>query len=260
MEGLLEDDGKSFYRQEHVVPHIGFTANPISMTQKEFKLLGNRISSPHYDYKLESNLLLRRLNITTLDPKRKAIIETLDDKLSAAILILLSHWAFFNSSYEQSAIFQAGNRLSEFEGVLISWRQELKYNLIRPTTIIQSGKYTNDYIKTYGGPFQGIQTIPLKIFKHIFVQCHIQNIHLHYMYLCLWYDHVTKYIQNEYGEPTLPIFFIFQNANKNGNLSESSIEPGGPQENVEFLWDNFKQFYDACVNRDFGVECILQHQ
>lgn len=48
-----------FYAQEHVTPHIGFTAKPVILTRKEINK--RKLDDPDYDYDEEVELTLKRV-------------------------------------------------------------------------------------------------------------------------------------------------------------------------------------------------------
>ena len=211
------------------------------MRTHSFLYIQSLIDDPKYDYKKEAKLVINRLKETAVNVTKKAIIELMDNKISVGALIQLSHWAVFNPTYEQNVIFETGNRIAEYQGVLISWREKIKYNLIRPTTIIQSGKYTDDYITTYGGPFQGIQTIKTQDFQpYIRVMPHAEYPSASGCICRMVYDYVDEYMQNEYFAPSLPVIFFLLGGS-------STIEPGNGAENISFTYQNMQNLYEDCA-------------
>ena len=204
------------------------------------------IDDPDYDYKIESELVLQRLAETAMNITRKAVIETMDFKADVTNLLQINHWSAFNPTYEQNVIFETGNRIAEYQGALLSWREKMRYNLIRPTTIIQSGKFTDDYITTYGGPFQGIQTIRTQDFQpYIRTMPHSEYPSGSTCICRMLKDHIDEYVQNEYGAPSLPVQFIFLRFIINQQLS--AIEPGSGVEFVTFPYQTMQQLYEDCA-------------
>lgn len=124
---------------------------------EEFEAIDNQIVHPEYDYKAEAELVLERLAVTATDPRRKAIVETMDDKISASTMLLINHITSFKPAWEQFVFHEAGNRLIELESTVLSWRQKILFNLVRPTTIEQSQGYMEECVTTYAGPFCGVQ-------------------------------------------------------------------------------------------------------
>ena len=201
------------------------------------------IDDPDYDYEDEAEAVLETLEITADNITRKAFIEVIDDKVSLATLVQISHWSFFSPTYEQNVIFETGNRLAEYQATLLAWRAKLKYNLIRPTTIIQSNKFTDDFITTYGGPFQGVKTIRTEDFQpYIRVMPHSEYPSGSGCICRMLRDHIDAFISNTYfGAPSLPIFFVWVPFG-----TDSKIEPGTGINNVTAFWPSASVLYENC--------------
>jgi hypothetical protein len=198
---------------------------------------------------VEANLVIEQLTETATSLERKAIIETMDDKVGIGAIIQRNHWANFAPSYRQNVIFEAGQRLVEYEAVLLTWREKIKYNRIRPTTIVQSGEFTDDEVTTYGGPYQGVQTIKTQDFQpYIRTMPHSEYPSASTCICRLWYDHVMTFIGNEYGADVFPVFFRFfsQNINLQTGKAQSWVEPGSPHEDYQTFWPSIQILYEKC--------------
>jgi hypothetical protein len=78
---LIEDDGLGFfYAQEHVVPHIGFTAKPVILTREEVD--ARVCPDPEYNLVEETNLIIE--TVAGLDDFQKTMVEFMDNKINIA--------------------------------------------------------------------------------------------------------------------------------------------------------------------------------
>lgn len=143
---LLEtDDNGNFFRQEHVTPHIGYTAKPLLISKyKEAK-------KPRYDYKREADLVVNRLQELVGDKKRIQILHDFDNKLIVRALIQISIQSqfVFSLTFEDYLIFLSGISSAEHDAVLQVWREKVRYDRVRPTTVIQ--RWNDDVINTFNG-------------------------------------------------------------------------------------------------------------
>eukprot|EP01084_Bolivina_argentea_P250594 419938_1 len=164
---LTEDNGKGFfYEYGHVVPHIGYTVTPKVLTLDDF--VSRSAPDPDYDYEEEVELVIERLRNLATDDRQKMLVEFFDDKISVVLAIILQLDMKLNWTWEQRQIFIVGFSSVEYDAVLQSWREKRKWDLVRPTTLIKNGPengLTEDTITTYGGPYQGVQTIDAEDFE-----------------------------------------------------------------------------------------------
>jgi len=138
------EDG-SFIRQEHVAAHIGFNARPVLL--QEFK----NASDPMYDFKPEADLVVERLRETTMDEAMKEQIKFFDGKLSVRALIQASLRNQVDSvlTFEDYVFFLVGISAAEHDGVLAAWREKVRYDIVRPTTVIH--RWNRDILHTFNG-------------------------------------------------------------------------------------------------------------
>lgn len=82
-----------------MVPHIGFTART-KFTSRE--TLRDRSSpNPDYDYDVETQLVIDRLEELASDDRQKMLVEFFDNKLSVGVSILLAMDALIGWTYEE---------------------------------------------------------------------------------------------------------------------------------------------------------------
>jgi hypothetical protein len=144
---LLEtDDRGNFMRQDHVTPHIGHAAKPLLLSN--FK----KAKNPGYDYKTEADLVVKRLQELVGDEVRIEMLRFFDNKLLVRALIQLSLLAFNFASvltFEDYILFLSGISSVEHDAILQAWREKVRFDRVRPTTVIQ--RWNNDVINTFNG-------------------------------------------------------------------------------------------------------------
>eukprot|EP00467_Chlorarachnion_reptans_P015297 CAMPEP_0114530518 /NCGR_PEP_ID=MMETSP0109-20121206/25494_1 /TAXON_ID=29199 /ORGANISM="Chlorarachnion reptans, Strain CCCM449" /LENGTH=686 /DNA_ID=CAMNT_0001713159 /DNA_START=145 /DNA_END=2205 /DNA_ORIENTATION=- len=147
---ITENDGKGFFQESsHVVPHIGFKA--------QVKLRQNipSASDPNYDYTKEVPLVVERLQNLSRSVDQQRDVQYFDNKLAVRFLFQRSIYVQFNISYEtqvglsQRFVFKAAQPIlfsdlpdhvidiAENDAIISVWKNKIKYNLVRPTTIIK---------------------------------------------------------------------------------------------------------------------------
>jgi len=94
---------------------------------------------------------------TATDDMKKAKIEFYDNKISV-IFAIINSVASYGLTFEQIVNFCFGITASEYDSILVAWKQKVIHDRVRPTTWIQN-MMADDEFKTYGGPNQGVQNI-----------------------------------------------------------------------------------------------------
>ena len=145
---LLEDDGSGYFsRQAHVTPHIGKTANSI------LKLNEEKCESPDpcYDYREEALQVVEELRQTANSPERRSKIDFFDNKLlvRGAIQVAARNQLEDIHSFQDHLSFIHGLSSAEYDAILLSWREKVRHDLVRPTTVIQ--RWGSDELDTYNG-------------------------------------------------------------------------------------------------------------
>jgi len=141
---LQEEDGYGSLRhQEFVVPHIGtkgkwYLREP--MMEKE---------TPMYDYRKESLDVINRLATAAGTPQQMAQIKFFDDKLDVRHLFQReTRLQFANKhSFQDHLLYIFGLSAAEYDGVIQGWKEKVRHDLVRPTTVIKS--WGGEKITTY---------------------------------------------------------------------------------------------------------------
>jgi len=164
---MLEDNGRGYFtEQQFVTPHIGETAKRAILSDNEFNsrlAQGVTYNKPTKDHKTEARAVAERLRLTATDDMKKAKIEFYDNKIAVTFAILGSV-AAYGPTFEQIVNFSFGLTASEYDSILVAWKEKVTHDRVRPTTWIQNKMAEEDFV-TYGGPFQGVKTIKGKEFE-----------------------------------------------------------------------------------------------
>ena len=159
---LMEDNGRGFKAyQQHVVPHIGTSAKRALLTTEEYEGKDRELDDPKYDYDDEAEKVIERLR--TLTDSDKSLIEFFDDKLDVAFVVI-GAVARIGASFEQILNYVVGLTASEYDSLLLAWKEKVRHDLVRPTTWINR-KMEKDEVTTWAGPYQGVKTFEGKYFE-----------------------------------------------------------------------------------------------
>ena len=92
-----------------------------------------------FDLVNESKRVLRRLRKTAYSDERKMLSEVFDDKLSIAGFLIHQLVAKYGAqvSFQEISFFAAGYSHVEYEAILLTWREKLKHDRVRPITYIK---------------------------------------------------------------------------------------------------------------------------
>uniref|UniRef100_A0A7S2GXC0 Vanadium-dependent haloperoxidase NapH1-like second helical-bundle domain-containing protein n=1 Tax=Helicotheca tamesis TaxID=374047 RepID=A0A7S2GXC0_9STRA len=240
---LMESDGRGFfYRQEHVTPHIGLKAVPRVLSRKEVN--SRKVEKPLYNLEKEAGLVTERLS--SLDDEKKMAIELFDNKVN--VINLLSRGLLFrylsDFTFERVILFSTVYMASEYDAVILAWKEKVRHDLVRPTTVIQQRRYnTPENITTWAGPYKGVETFSAKEFQpYIRVMPHAEypsgsgcicqsNIDVTKAYM--------KLIFNDDGEG----YFLSETFKAGSSL----IEPGvTPAEELTLFFHDLESVREAC--------------
>ena len=140
---LLESDELGFvYYQEHVTPHIGYTAKSIIYTNDEVcersKWFKKEIAqADNYDYNYEIELLLERMRgLTDLS---KMEIEFFDAKSNLATFVSQYRSALIpgiDSTMFEFWVYEMAYLLNTYETVIPAWKEKVDFDRVRPPSII----------------------------------------------------------------------------------------------------------------------------
>lgn len=197
---LQETNGLGFsFRQEHVTPHIGFTAKSFFVGDQ--KVCSRRLRNPRYKYNQEIRKLLQRS--AALDDRQKMEIEFFDSKFTSLVPLTVQYFARRGISLDsfEWILYDTATIAVIYEAVLQAWRVKVQLDLIRPTTLVQRRKKGQTVIAYQGpasggtiGPISGEDWQPyIRVSKydcgkmresrsftnfqltHVFQQCHTQS-------------------------------------------------------------------------------------
>merc|ERR1719319_884697 len=130
---LIENDGKGFsYAQEHVTPYIGILAPraaPAEIFRREMEFPAD------FDYEVEMQKVFDRVASLATDDLRTAQTIQLDNKLAVIIGVINSIREIKKPSLEAQALFVSGYTVVEYDAVVSCWREKVRHDRIRPTSV-----------------------------------------------------------------------------------------------------------------------------
>ena len=176
-EPLLEDNGKGYFIvQQHVTPHIGQKAKFRNLPESDRV---NRVAPvPRYSRSRTPEAIAAIQAMTTLNDIKKVEVEVFDDKLQVANAVakafldnlIAQNYQDTSSlaapgyivSFERFMHFLNGYLASEYDSIVISWKEKVRYDLIRPTTVIK--RWNNKLITTWAAG-AGVTTFRARDFE-----------------------------------------------------------------------------------------------
>lgn len=176
-EPLLEDNGRGYFIvQQHVTPHIGQKAKFRYIPESD---RANRVAPvPTYSKSRLNEARAAILAMTTLNDVKKIEVEVFDDKLQVANAVAKAFLdnliaqnyqdttslaaPGYNVSFERFMHFLNGYLASEYDSIVISWKEKVRYDLIRPTTVIK--RWGGRNITTWATGV-GVTTFPAREFE-----------------------------------------------------------------------------------------------
>lgn len=159
---MKEDNGMGFFFQHrHVTPHIGAKGKLRFLSEQDRT---DRVApDPNYDddRKKESDAVIARM--LTLDDRKKVEIETFDSKLYTTNMVIAAFLPKCAMHFDDVSVLQSplkygtpGTEIycsyerlvhfvitlinSEYDAAIIVWKEKVRYNLVRPTTVIKRRK------------------------------------------------------------------------------------------------------------------------
>lgn len=222
---MREHDGQGYWsRQEHVTPHIGYTVTPFVI--QEWK----QAADPRYDYKAEAELVIERLAELAGDDEQKAMTAFFDNKLLVRGLIqqyVRNQYA--DQTFEEQMLFIHVLSVVEVDALLQAWREKVRHDLVRPTTVIQ--RWGSDTIHTFNG--DRASTAPQDLAARDFQA--YQRVMPHSEYpsgsacLCTAYAEVTDlYVEQRWqGDSIGPLNVGISNATVDGSFGGAPLDPQG---------------------------------
>jgi hypothetical protein len=146
---LTDSDGRGYFSaQEHVTPHIGFNAKPkLYNSTEDFP----QAPDPEYNFYEEALQVVERLKETASDPIKKQKIAFFDIKLLVIQLVESEVKRQFLSDYsfEDELLFIEGLSAGEHDATMMAWREKVRYDIVRPTTVIK--RWGDDMLNTFNG-------------------------------------------------------------------------------------------------------------
>ena len=146
---LVDNDGKGFFMaQEHVTPHIGYTAK-----MKLYDSVDDIpvTPPPEYNFYEEALKVVDRLKDASGDDLKKQKIAFFDNKLLVLNTVENHVKQQFSEKYsfEEELLYIEGMSAGEHDATVMAWREKVRHDLVRPTTVIH--RWGSDTLNTFSG-------------------------------------------------------------------------------------------------------------
>lgn len=144
-----------FYAQEHVTPHVGFHAKPVILTRDE--LDARELADPDYDYVEEAVIAVT--NTATLDEYKTRMVKFMDNKINIAGGMIMRLRGKYQLSLEAQVFYHYGYTSSEHDVVLLAWKEKVRHDLVRPTSVVQA--LGDAEVTSFAGTHKAKDWVPL---------------------------------------------------------------------------------------------------
>jgi len=127
---LVESDGTGFfYTQEHVTPQLSVVDGLVGTEEQ----MSRTVDDPNYDLLAEMELTYER--VASVTDEQIAMVSMMDSKLT----LISQTWMGINGihplGFEESSLWAVGFIMAEHDATLNAWREKVRHDLIRPTSV-----------------------------------------------------------------------------------------------------------------------------
>jgi len=236
-EPLEETNQRGYFvHQEHVTPHIGCTVTPMGMTREE--LMWRKSPNPNYNYRREAELTVQRM--AELTDEKKMLVELFDNKVTLAAAILLNVLSQNPGiDYVTAQWGVMGYLAAEFDATIMAWKEKVRWDRIRPTTVIQ--RWGDKKITTWAGPFLGTDEIRARDFQAYFRVMPHSEYPSGSACLCTSIaEYIDHFMEHAFDKESLTVTWVFA-------AGSSLIEPGAtPSEDIVYTFEDMTDLAYVC--------------
>jgi len=127
---LVESDGTGFfYTQEHVTPQLRVVDGLVGTEEQMTRTLDD----PNYDLLAEMELPYER--VASVTDEEIAMVSMMDSKLNLIDHTLYGIDKIHPLGFEEYAFYSLGFTMAEHDAVVNAWREKVRHDLIRPTSV-----------------------------------------------------------------------------------------------------------------------------
>eukprot|EP00755_Sulcionema_specki_P017935 Sspe_Gene.65594::Locus_38813_Transcript_1_1_Confidence_1.000_Length_1692::g.65594::m.65594 len=174
-------------------------------------------------------------------------IEFFDNKVNVVTLVGIGLRIKYGDvhSFERVILFTTTYLMSEYDTTIVAWKEKVRHDRVRPTTVIQQSKRygTDKKITTWAGPGQGTKTFESKYFQpYIRVMPHSEYPSGSGCICQGAMEVTTGYMKRVYNDTSgaLPMRWLFR-------AGSSSVEPGvTPAQDVFVSYPSLEAMRNTC--------------
>lgn len=239
---LLEHNNKGFVvAQGHVTPHIGAAPLEVFRTPifSKAEIAARTLDNPNYDLEAEAQAAIEEVALTGESDFRKIAVEFFDNKINLAGGLIYRLRETYNLSLEAQLMYHIGYSSAEYDSVVLAWREKIKHDLIRPTTVVQAKG--DETIISYKGPLQGTGELAAQDWHpYIRTMPHAEFPSGSGCICGVVAEYVDAFVQDQYGQETLATNWTFP-------AGSSKIEPGvTPASPVHMSFSSMTELRNMC--------------
>lgn len=161
-----EADGRgNFVTQIHITPHLGSSAKPLALTPAELK--SRRVPGPYAtpdkprsigasDKKKLLGMIKKILKINAkLTTQKIATALWWENKFLSLGNVVIFYGAALQLPPDQDLAMATGDLLAQYDAVLVAWKEKVRHDLVRPTTVIR-GLLRGKKVRAFRGFGKGV--------------------------------------------------------------------------------------------------------
>jgi hypothetical protein len=239
---LLEHNGHGFVvAQGHVTPHISEV--PLQIFQEPLftrQDIDSRVlPNPDYNLADEADVAIKEVRRTGKNDFRKTAVEFFDNKINLAGGLIVRLREEYRMSLEQQLMYHVGYTTVEHDSIVLAWKEKIKHDLIRPTTVVQS--MGNQDIFSYKGPFEGSGRLKARDWQpYIRTMPHAEYPSGSGCICTVVAEYVDAFVYDQFGDPTFATTWDFP-------VGSSKIEPGvTPAKPIRLDFNSMTELRDMC--------------
>lgn len=143
------------------MPHIGYVAKPVILTRGA--LNKKELDDPNYDYVTEAATVIN--HVANLTDYKKAMIKFMDNKINIAGGMIMRLRGKYRLSLEAQVFYHYGYTSSEHDAVLLAWKEKIRHNRVRPTSVVQA--LGGQEITSFAGTHKAKDWVPfIRVMPH----------------------------------------------------------------------------------------------
>ena len=187
--------------------------------------------------------VVERMSELADNDTKKMLVEFMDDKLNVLSETGGAVFSVLPFVFELFVWFVTAATAAEYDSVIQSWNEKVRWDLVRPTTVIQQLDGGSRVLDTFGGPFKGRTLINARDFQpYIRVMPHSEYPSASACLCQSLVDFAELFVQNATAGAmdSVPLTLTFP-------AGSSVVEPGVvPSEDITVVFEDLTAYRNSC--------------